>query len=108
MSRDTNHPNRVAALPRGEKHWNFNHRPTILTMHRRIHRKHGPASSRKCVDCGKQARDWSLNGTEYTDNVDDYSPRCRSCHVKYDDKSNNRAELISIGVKRMHERIKAT
>ena len=95
-------PKRIASLPRGDKHWNYNSNPSVLALHKRIHRKYGPAKDRKCVDCGNQAQDWSLNSTEYTDNVDDYSPRCRSCHVRYDDKNNNRAEKVSIGLKKMY------
>ncbi len=77
--------NRIVALPRGIKHWNWSEKPTILTIHKRIHRKLGKASVLKCVDCGKKARDWSNeNGTEYSTNINNYKPRCRSCHVKKD------------------------
>jgi hypothetical protein len=102
MSRDTRHPNRIAAMPRGEKHWKYSDTPSILTLHKRIHRKHGPASAHKCVDCDNQAKDWSLNGAIYTDKVEDYSPRCRSCHVIRDDKTNNRAAKVSAGLKRAY------
>ena len=84
---------RLASLPRGERHWKYNPNPGVLTMHRRIHRRHGAASNYKCVDCGGRARDWSLNGDTYTDNVGDYSPRCRSCHTKYDDSSTRRENI---------------
>lgn len=100
--RDTLHPNRIAALPRGENHWNYNPRPSVLGMHKRIHRKYGAAKNHKCVDCSKQAKDWSLNGDYYTDKVEDYSPRCRSCHVKYDDKRNDRRKKVSEGLKRAY------
>jgi NAD-dependent SIR2 family protein deacetylase len=103
MSRDTRHPNRIAAMPKGEKHWRYSAVPSVLTMHRRIHRKHGAASKHLCVDCGNQAKDWSLNGTIYTDNVEDYSPRCRSCHVKRDDKINDRAAKVSAGLKKAYK-----
>lgn len=102
MSRDTRHPNRIASLPRAESHWNYNPNPSVLTMHRRIHRKNGPASKHNCVDCGRQALDWSLNGTTYTDNVNDYSPRCRSCHIIMDDKNNDRGRKVSIGLKKAY------
>ena len=78
-------PKRIPALPRREKHWNWNEKPSVLTMHKRIHRKHGPASQYQCVDqCGRMARDWSLDAKEYSDLIEDYKPRCRSCHVKRD------------------------
>lgn len=99
MSRNTRHPNRIAAMPKGDNHWNYNPNPSVLTLHRRIHRKHVPAPNHKCVDCSNQARDWSLNGEIYTDKVEDYSPRCRSCHVKLDDKTNDRANKVSRGLK---------
>jgi hypothetical protein len=103
MSRDTKHPNRIAALPRGEDHWRYNPAPSTLTLHKRIHRKHGPASAQSCVDCGSQAKDWSLKkGHEYSDSIEDYEPRCRSCHVIHDDKLNDRAEKISAGLKRAY------
>lgn len=95
--------NRIAALPRTDKHWNYNPTPSVLTLHKRLHRKHGPAKNHLCVDCGEQALDWSLKfGHEYSDNIKDYEPRCRRCHVIYDDKNNNRAELVSIGMKRAY------
>lgn len=103
MSRNTVHPNRIAALPRGKSHWRYSDSPSILTLHRRIHRKYGPAKQHKCVDCDLQAMDWSLkHGREYSDSIEDYDPRCRGCHVKYDDKNNNRAELVSKGLKRAY------
>lgn len=43
-NRDTLHPNRLASMPKGIKHWNYNPNPSILAMHKRIHRKHGKAS----------------------------------------------------------------
>ena len=84
MSRDTLHPNRIASLPRGKEHWNWSKKPSILTMHRRIHRKWGAASQFPCADCGKKARDYSCEKGKYSDKIEDYKPRCRSCHVKKD------------------------
>ena len=96
-------PKRIEMLPRGNKHWNYNPSPSILTLHRRLHRKHGAAKNHKCVDCDKQALDWSLQrGREYSDNIDDYAPRCRRYHVIHDDKLNNRSELVSIGLKKAY------
>lgn len=79
-----NNENRIASLPKREQHWNWSEKPTLLTLHKRIHRKHGKASDRLCVDCGGQARDWSCKGN-YSDKIEDYEPRCRSCHVKKDE-----------------------
>lgn len=83
-SRDWNHPNRIASLPRGNKHWNWKEKPSLLTLHKRLHRKYGSASNFPCADCGKKARDYSNETGKYTDDIGDYKPRCRSCHVKKD------------------------
>lgn len=75
---------RIASLPKKEKHWNWSETPTKLTLHKRLHRAFGKASDKNCVDCGKKARDWSNEKGKYTDDLCDYKPRCRSCHVKKD------------------------
>lgn len=76
---------RIQALPKGEKHWNWNDNPSVLTLHRRIHRKHGAAKKHPCSKCKeKQAHDWANVTGKYTANVEDYAPMCRSCHVKLD------------------------
>lgn len=75
--------NRIKALPKKEQHWNWSKKPNNLTLHKRIYRTHGKASDRNCVDCGKKARDWSNTG-KYSDNIIDYVPRCRKCHIKKD------------------------
>lgn len=75
---------RIAALPRGTKHWSWSAKPNKLTLHKRLYRKFGKASKHKCVDCGKKAQDWSNETGKYTDQLSDYKPRCRSCHVKKD------------------------
>lgn len=80
--------NRIKALPRGEKHWNYSEKPTVLTLHKRIHRKYGKASSYVCK-CGIAAKDWAFIGRgEYTDNRDDYTPLCRKCHIALDKHYN--------------------
>jgi hypothetical protein len=75
---------RIAALPRGKKHWAWAVNPSILALHKRIHRRFGKASNKKCIDCNKKAHDWSSNTGKYSSKITDYSPRCRSCHVKKD------------------------
>lgn len=76
--------NRIKALPKRENHWNWSRSPSKLTLHKRIHRKYGKASSHKCIDCSSNARDWSNTG-KYTDRIEDYVPRCRKCHIKKDE-----------------------
>ena len=77
---------RIAALPRGERHWNWSVKPILLTLHKRIHRRYGKASAFRCStrSCENRARDWANMTGKYTDKIEDYSPLCRSCHVKRD------------------------
>ena len=57
-----------------------------------FHRRHadvrlarGRAAEHQCVDCEKQALDWSqVHDTDGTNPHEHYQPRCRSCHKKYD------------------------
>lgn len=78
--------NRIKALPKGESHWRWKDLKdlSIQTIHRRLHRKYGPASNFKCVDCDNKAKDYSNENGNYTDDIKDYKPRCRSCHNKKD------------------------
>lgn len=77
--------NRIAALPRNVKHWNWSHKPSTLALHKRIHRKYGPAKNKKCSKgCGKNAKDWALIGKQYSDKLEDYTPLCRKCHIALD------------------------
>lgn len=60
--------------------------------HERIKAQRGPASARRCAECGAAAVDWSYDGTDpdertnptqgYRYSLDPvrYRPRCRSCH----------------------------
>lgn len=53
--------------------------------HGHLRRVKGLATQHNCVDCGKPAREWSqIDGTKGTDIHNDYEPRCRPCHLKYD------------------------
>lgn len=53
-------------------------------LHQWLRRKKGSAKNYKCIDCGKQARDWSNVNHLYKRHISMYVPRCRSCHKKYD------------------------
>lgn len=75
--------NRLASLPKGKAHWKWSNNPTVLTLHKRIHRKYGKASDHKCA-CGKKAFDWACQVETYTDKIEDYKPMCRLCHVRKD------------------------
>ena len=54
-------------------------------VHKRLQVHRGPASAYPCVDCGNKARDWAHRHGTDPDTLDNYDPRCRSCHFKYDD-----------------------
>lgn len=71
-------------------------------VHQRISKARGRASEHLCIDCSRQAAEWSYRGdspkqkTEqvinkwgiyllaYSPNPLDYDPRCAPCHRKYD------------------------
>jgi hypothetical protein len=58
-------------------------------LHRWIEKEKGKAKNYKCVDCDKQARDWSNINHKYRKVLEDYKPRCRSCHFQWGVKFNN-------------------
>lgn len=74
---------------------------TYQQAHKRLRRRLGDPSAYPCVNCRRPAQDWSLDsavssdrllretsgayaGLAYTLTADDYSPRCRACHVRHD------------------------
>ena len=71
---------RIASMPKGPEHWSWSKTPTLLTLHKRLHRRHGPAKQFKCsmVGCDRQAHDWANMSGKYTDRIEDYAPLCRS------------------------------
>ncbi len=85
---------RINSLPRGENHHTWKKNPDHLTFHKRIYRKLGKASQHKCVDCSKQAKDWSNKKRILTQKMEDYEPRCRSCHMKYDMTDSWKKKII--------------
>lgn len=62
-------------------------------IHRRIVKKYGKASLYICTDCPKDALDWSHIHGMPIDDMDSYTPRCRSCHRKYDYNDEWKAKL---------------
>lgn len=67
--------------------------------HSRVKRARGSASTYSCVDCGGVARHWSYNHAAkdekwgwhedgfrvpFSANIEDYEPRCVSCHKRFD------------------------
>jgi len=74
---------------------------TYSAAHKRINKYRGAASEYRCIDCGEKAEDWSLVHSArakdltaihggytlyYSGSQEDYEPRCRACHKKYDDE----------------------
>lgn len=53
--------------------------------HARIRSQRGKASEYDCVDCGDQALDWSRRKDGDCNNIWDHDPRCRRCHMEYDE-----------------------
>ena len=71
--------------------------------HLRTKSTRGKAKDHACIDCGNSAVEWSYNHSSakelaglramprsrdrvvaYSPDPDDYDPRCKSCHVKFD------------------------
>lgn len=70
-------------------------RASYSAVHQRLPRERGRAATHACVDCGGGAHQWSyghVNGPghreceigPYSVDLDDYYPRCTSCHKKFD------------------------
>lgn len=67
-----------------------------FSLHQRLEKDLGKAAGYQCVDCSRQAQDWSYDnsdpdelicsrsGLAYSLDEDRYLPRCRSCHAKFD------------------------
>lgn len=71
----------------GAKNHKYKHdgKLTMAGLHARVKRRLGSASQYRCVDCGKQAQDWSNVSHKYKHEFD-FVPRCKSCHAIYDKK----------------------
>lgn len=62
--------------------------PEYKSVHQKLFWKRGRASDQTCVDCKNSAQDWSyIHGTDPM-NIENYDPRCKSCHRKYDYEAN--------------------
>lgn len=78
--------NRHTAPKSGEQSHNWvGDKVSRRSMHSRVERELGKASEYLCIDCeSRPGHDWSQEpNTDWLD-VNSYSPRCRSCHVKLD------------------------
>lgn len=99
----------VPIVPHGE--WRTDE-PSYLTVHKRVHARRGKASEHLCVDCGSPAQEWSYDHDggdnerrevrpfmgerelilAYSLDINDYSPRCLSCHRVKD--STSKKEVV--------------
>lgn len=69
---------------------------TYDQIHSGLHWARGRASEHACVKCGEPAKHWAYmytagedeltapDGGQYSENFDDYSPMCISCHRNFD------------------------
>ena len=65
--------------------------------HGRVVEAKGKAKNFPCIDCHGKACDWSqTHGTKGLD-PEDYQPRCRSCHMKYDMTEKKRQTAAEVG-----------
>lgn len=76
--------------------------------HIKVHRKRGRAADQFCVHCGEQAREWATTHGTTGEELDDYFPLCRACHVIYDDyvpqgEDNGRAVLSNAQVEEIRK-----
>lgn len=55
-----------------------------MGMHDRIFHRRGKADANICIDCGDQASEWSHRHRTDKLDPDNYDPRCKLCHLKYD------------------------
>lgn len=81
---------RISAAQQGENNsfW-AGKNPSYRAAHSRVERARGKANTFTCIDnCGRQAAHWSNLTGNYGD-IDDYEPRCVSCHVLFDNARRN-------------------
>jgi DNA-directed RNA polymerase subunit RPC12/RpoP len=81
--------------------------PSYDVWHSRVRKARGPASGYRCVDCGRQAEDWSTADSSSDDIQVRFQPRCRKCHRGYDGargEGNPRAKLTADKVRALRAR----
>lgn len=72
-------------------------------VHQRLETDRGPAASHPCKDCGETAAHWSYSnagaderrdeksGLAYSLDPNDYTPRCVTCHGRFDARAKRAA-----------------
>ena len=68
-------------------------KPAVYTnVHHDLREQRGRACQYRCVDCGRQARQWSYDSPDgrysYSRDLSKYSPRCMRCHRRHDKKGD--------------------
>lgn len=83
--------------------------PEYKRVHKDLLSRRGKAANQTCVDCASSAKDWSyVHDTDPTD-VENYVPRCQSCHRKYDYgiNGNHLAKLTDDQVREIRAKYRA-
>lgn len=92
--------NRGSAITCGDRAVHYRQDYVVYyTAHDRVRSDRGKAGDYRCIDCGAQADHWSYNhqdpnelysdspsslGAPYSLDVDNYDPRCITCHRRFD------------------------
>lgn len=90
--------NRIAALPKGENHWNFDKNPSVKAIHKWINRHFGKADHCENENCEGKSNwfEWALlRGCEYARDIKVFKQLCRSCHTKYDMTDERKANIVA-------------
>ncbi len=84
-------PHKARRYHYGPDHHNWQADATYGTVHHRLRAHRGPAKAHPCVDCGRQADEWSYDGASdargampFTTDLSMYVPRCIACHRRHD------------------------
>lgn len=53
-------------------------------LHARLRKTRGRASGMSCADCAGVAIEWSWKHDTDPEDLNNYDPRCKDCHARYD------------------------
>lgn len=92
---------RLASIPKGKNHWNYDDNPSVSAIHRWLNRKYGKANHCANITCKNKSKcyDWALlKGKDYKRLRGCFMQLCRSCHIEYD-MTEERKKKISENLK---------